>query len=254
MSSFGSENPVAVITGGAKGIGLACAARLLGSGFRVAITDISESDLKSATTSLAADAGMVLAVADDVRSYEGVQSNAKRIMDSWGRIDVLVNSAGVSQPKGLLSISEQEWDFVIAVNLKGTFNWCKAVASHMVGAAAGRIINISSVNAHTGGTPSAVSKFAYAASKAGILGLTRGLAKELAPDVSVNAVCPGLIETALTANMIGQQGKEMIARGIPLGRIGTPDDIAVIVQFIATVQPNYLTGEIIDVDGGAFIN
>jgi 3-oxoacyl-[acyl-carrier protein] reductase len=254
MNSFGSGNPVAVITGGAKGIGLACAARLLGSGFRVAITDISESDLKSATTSLAADAGMVLAVADDVRSYEGVQSNAKRIMDSWGRIDVLVNSAGVSQPKGLLSISEQEWDFVIAVNLKGTFNWCKAVASHMVGAAGGRIINISSVNAHTGGTPSAVSKFAYAASKAGILGLTRGLAKELAPDVSVNAVCPGLIETALTADMIGQQGKEMIARGIPLGRIGTPDDIAVIVQFMATVQPNYLTGEIIDVDGGAFIN
>ena len=254
MNSFGSENPVAVITGGAKGIGLACAARLLGSGFRVAITDISESDLKSATTSLAADAGMVLAVADDVRSYEGVQSNAKRIMDSWGRIDVLVNSAGVSQPKGLLSISEQEWDFGIAVTLKGPFNWCQAVASHMVGAAAGRIINISSVNAHTGGTPSAVSKFAYAASKAGILGLTRGLAKELAPDVSVNAVCPGLIETALTANMIGQQGKEMIARGIPLGRIGTPDDIAVIVQFIATVQPNYLTGEIIDVDGGAFIN
>jgi 3-oxoacyl-[acyl-carrier protein] reductase len=140
------------------------------------------------------------------------------------------------------------------VNLKGTFNWCKAVAPHMIEAASGRIVNISSVNAHNGGTPAAVSKFAYAASKAGILGLTRGLAKELAPDVSVNAVCPGLIETSLTSKMIGEQGKEMISRGIPLGRIGTPDDIAVIVHFIATVQPNYLTGEIIDVDGGAFIN
>lgn len=249
-----SESPVAVITGGAKGIGLACAARLKDSGFRVAITDISEPDLKNAAAALGAAEGTVIALAGDVRSYEGAQSNAKLIMDAWGRIDVLVNSAGVSQPKGLLSISEEEWDFVIAVNLKGTFNWCKAVASHMVGAASGRIINISSVNAHTGGTASAVSKFAYAASKAGILGLTRGLAKELAPDVSVNAVCPGLIETALTLGMIGEQGKEMISRGIPLGRIGTPDDIAVIVQFIATVQPNYLTGEIIDVDGGAFIN
>ncbi|RTE91303.1 SDR family oxidoreductase [Bradyrhizobium sp. LVM 105] len=249
-----SEKPVAVITGGAKGIGFACAARLLASGFRVAITDISEPDLKSASASLGAGRDDLLALRDDVRSFDGVQSNASRILNAWGRLDVLVNSAGVSQPKGLLSITEQEWDLVIAVNLKGTFNWCKAVASHMVGAAAGRIINISSVNAHTGGTPSAVSKFAYAASKAGILGLTRGLAKELAPDVSVNAVCPGLIETALTLKMIGEQGKEMIARGIPLGRIGTPDDIAVIVQFIATVQPNYLTGEIIDVDGGAFIN
>ncbi|PIT01941.1 hypothetical protein TSA1_15040 [Bradyrhizobium nitroreducens] len=249
-----SEKPVAVVTGGAKGIGFACAARLIASGFRVAITDISEPDLKTATASLGVERSELMPLTDDVRSFDGVHSNAKRIMDAWSRVDVLVNSAGVSQPKGLLNITEQEWDLVIAVNLKGTFNWCKAIASHMVGAAAGRIINISSVNAHTGGTPSAVSKFAYAASKAGILGLTRGLAKELAPDISVNAVCPGLIETALTLKMIGEQGKEMIARGIPLGRIGTPDDIAVIVQFLATVQPNYLTGEIIDVDGGAFIN
>ncbi len=254
MNSSDAERPVAVVTGGGKGIGLACAARLISSGFRVAITDIMESDLKSAAASLNKDQSTLMALPDDVRSYQGVQANAMRIMDIWGRIDVLVNSAGVSQPKGLLSISEEEWDFVIAVNLKGTFNWCKAVASHMIEAAGGRIVNISSVNAHTGGTPSAVSKFAYAASKAGVLGLTRGLAKELAPDVSVNAVCPGLIETALTHKMIGEQGSEMIARGIPLGRIGTPDDIAVIVQFIATVQPNYLTGEIIDVDGGAFIN
>jgi len=248
------ELPVAVITGGAKGIGLACAARLAGSGFRIAITDISEEDLRSAKTLLKRPRHAIIALKDDVRSYEGVHANAERVIEEWGRIDVLVNSAGISQPKGLLTISEEEWDLVIAVNLKGTFNWCKAAAPYMVHAAAGRIINISSVNAHTGGAASAVSKFAYAASKAGILGLTRGLAKELAPDVSVNAVCPGLIETSLTSRMIGEQGREMIARGIPLGRIGTPDDIAVIVEFIATVHPNYLTGEIIDVDGGAFIN
>lgn len=249
-----SKDPVAIITGGAKGIGLASAVRLLRSGFRVAITDIAESDLGAASAVLGSNKDSLLTLKDDVRSHGGVQENAERVMDRWGRIDVLVNSAGVSQPKGLLEISEAEWDLVIDVNLKGTFNWCKAAAPHMIGAASGRIINISSVNAHTGGTPSAVSKFAYAASKAGILGLTRGLAKELAPDVSVNAVCPGLIETSLTSKMIGEQGKEMISRGIPLGRIGTPDDIAVIVHFIATVQPNYLTGEIIDVDGGAFIN
>jgi 3-oxoacyl-[acyl-carrier protein] reductase len=248
-----SKDPVAVITGGAKGIGLASAARLMRSGFKIAIADIAEADLNSALSSLGSE-NDVLILTDDVRSFDGVHANAARVMDRWGRIDVLVNSAGVSQPKSLLEISEAEWNFVIDVNLKGTFNWCKAAAPHMIGAASGRIVNISSVNAHTGGTPSAVSKFAYAASKAGILGLTRGLAKELAPDVSVNAVCPGLIETSLTSKMIGEQGKEMICRGIPLGRVGTPDDIAVIVHFIATVQPNYLTGEIIDVDGGAFIN
>jgi 3-oxoacyl-[acyl-carrier protein] reductase len=254
MRSVPTNDPVAIVTGGAKGIGLATATRFIRSGFRVAITDILEGDLRSASVALGSDQDWLLPLTDDVRSFDGVQANAKRVMERWGRIDVLVNCAGVSQSKGIFEISEADWDLVIDVNLKGTFNWCKAVAPHMIDAAAGRIINISSVNAHTGGSPSAVSKFAYAASKAGILGLTRGLAKELAPDVSVNAVCPGLVETSLTSTMIGEQGKELICRGIPLGRIGTPDDIAVIVHFIATVQPNYLTGEIIDVDGGAFIN
>src|SRR5258708_36328338 len=117
----------------------------------------------------------------------------------------------------------------------------------------GRIINISSVSATTGGAPSAVSKFAYCASKAGILGLTRGLAKELAPHVSVNAVCPGSIETHLTRALITAH-REAITATIPLGRIGTPEDIAGVVAFLATVEPNFITGEGVDIDGGPWIN
>jgi 3-oxoacyl-[acyl-carrier protein] reductase len=117
----------------------------------------------------------------------------------------------------------------------------------------GRIVNVSSVSANTGGAPSAVSKFAYAASKAGILGITRGLAKELAPKISVNAVCPGSIETDMTATLIAQR-RSLIEQTIPLGRLGTPQDVAIVVAFLATVQPNYLTGEIIDIDGGQWVN
>jgi len=253
MTSANSDRPVAVLTGAAKGIGLASAHRLMASGFAIVLVDIHEDDLRNAVASLGGGDG-IMAVANDVRSYAGTMEAAQDVMRRFGRIDVLVNSAGVSQPKPLLEISEEEWDFVIDVNLKGTFNWCKAVARHMVEARRGRIINISSVNAHTGGGPSAVSKFAYAASKSGVLGLTRGLARELAPHVAVNAVCPGLVETALTSRMISNQGGENISRAIPMGRIGNPDDIAVFVNMLATIEPNYMTGEIIDVDGGGAIN
>ena len=254
MTATPIPQPVAVITGGTKGIGLASARCLKSAGFRVAIVDTVQHDLDSACETLGGSSSAVLPLLIDVRQFASAHVGASEIVERWGRIDVLVNSAGVSQPKSLLTITEAEWDLVIDVNLKGTFNWCKAVAPIMVAAERGRIINISSVNANTGGSPSAVSKFAYAASKAGVLGLTRGIAKELAPHVAVNAICPGLIETALTAKMIESQGSDAISRAIPLGRIGTPDDIAVIVQFLATVEPNYLTGEVIDVDGGAFVN
>lgn len=245
--------PVAVVTGAASGIGLACVQRMVARGFRVGLADLPGSSLDAAILSIEQQGHQVLALPGDVSDFSHVHMLRDQVLESFGRIDVLVNNAGISQPKNLLDISEQEWDRTLAVNLKGFFNWCKAVAPTMIAQRQGRIINMSSVSANTGGSASAVSKFAYCASKAGVLGLTRGLAKELAPHITVNALCPGSIRTNLTENLI-QANLDAIEKGIPLGRVGTPDDVAVIVEFLATATPCYLTGEVIDVDGGQWVN
>ncbi|MGY2049732.1 SDR family NAD(P)-dependent oxidoreductase [Methylobacterium sp. JK268] len=245
--------PVAIVTGGARGIGLATALALADKGYRIALSDLEGPTLDAAAARLSAGGIEVLALPGDVGAFALVGRHTETCLSRFGRIDVLVNNAGISQPKSLVEISEEEWDRTIAVNLKGCFNWCKSVAPAMLAAGRGRIVNVSSVSANTGGARSAVSKFAYCTAKAGILGMTRALAKELAPQVSVNAVCPGSIETALTERLIAAN-REAILGTIPLGRIGTPEDVAVVIAFLATVEPNYLTGEIIDVDGGQWIN
>ena len=246
-------SPVAIVTGAARGIGFATAAGLARKGFRVALADLDEAALNAAAQRLRElDAGCML-LAGDASDFAGVQRHGQQVLERFGRIDVLVNNAGMSQPKRLLDITEQEWDRTLDVNLKSCCNGCKAVAPAMLARGAGRIVNVSSVSAHTGGAPSAVSKFAYCASKAGVLGLTRGLAKELAPHITVNAVCPGSIETAMTSALIAAK-RAAIEQSIPLGRVGTPEDVAAVIVFLATVEPNYMTGEIIDVDGGQWVN
>ena len=253
-----SPSPVAVVTGAARGIGFSTAIELARKGFRVALADSDEAALNRAGQRIAGqgiaelDAGCIL-LAGDTSDFASVQQHAQRALERFGRIDVLVNNAGMSQPNGLLDITEEQWDRTINVNLKSCFNWCKAVAPAMLARGAGRIVNVSSVSAHTGGAASAVSKFAYCASKAGVLGLTRGIARELAPHITVNAVCPGSIETAMTSALIAAKHKAIV-QSIPLGRVGTPEDVAAVIVFLATVEPNYLTGEIIDVDGGQWVN
>lgn len=246
--------PVAVVTGAARGIGRVTAAALARKGFNVALVDLREPELKQTAAAVTAAGGEALALTGDVSDYLATQRLAHTVFALWGRVDVLVNNAGISQPKGLLEITEDEFDHTIATHLKGAFNWCKAVAPSMVAQRAGRIVSISSVSAHTGAGVAAVSKFAYCAAKAGILGLTRGLAKELAPHVSVNAICPGLIATDLTSGMIAREGIDALLRSIPLGRLGTPEDIAEVVVFLATVTPCFMTGEVLDVDGGQWVN
>jgi 3-oxoacyl-[acyl-carrier protein] reductase len=246
--------PVAIVTGAARGIGRATAVALARSGFRLALVDVRAPELRE-TAGLVREAGMeALALEGDVTSFTTTQRLAREVLTAWPRVDVLVNNAGISQPKGLLEITEDEWDRTIDTHLKGAFNWCKVVAPAMLGQRAGRIVNMSSVSAHTGAGTAAVSKSAYCAAKAGILGLTRGLAKELAPHVTVNAICPGLIATALTAGMIAREGADALVRSIPLARLGTPEDIAQVVVFLATVTPCFMTGEVIDVDGGQWVN
>lgn len=246
--------PVAIVTGAARGIGRATAVALARSGFRLALVDVRAPELRE-TAGLVREAGMeALALEGDVTSFTTTQRLAREVLTAWPRVDVLVNNAGISQPKGLLEITEDEWDRTIDTHLKGAFNWCKMVAPAMLGQRAGRIVNMSSVSAHTGAGTAAVSKSAYCAAKAGILGLTRGLAKELAPHVTVNAICPGLIATDLTAGMIAREGADALVRSIPLARLGTPQDIAQVVVFLATVTPCFMTGEVIDVDGGQWVN
>lgn len=244
---------VAIVTGAARGIGQAIALQLARSGMAVALIDQLETELATTRNEIEQAGHTTLSFKANVADFTAAQDIAVEIARKWGRIDVLVNNAGRSQPKGLLEITEQEWDETIDVNLKSHFNWCKAAVPAMMAHGGGRIINISSMNAHTGGAYPATARFAYAAAKAGILGLTRGLARELAPKIAVNAICPGMVSTKLTeANLRGREAE--LLKEIPLARYGVPDDIAEVVTFLATARSMFITGEVIDVDGGQWIN
>lgn len=239
---------VAIVTGGARGIGRGAALALAGAGYRVGLVDLLREEAE-ATADEIRGLGVEATVHEaDVADFPRAQEIADAITAEWGGIDFLLNNAGRSMAKGLLDISEAEWDRTIEINLKGCFNWCRAVVPAMQQAGGGRIVSISSLNAYTGGVTSAVSKFAYAAAKAGILGLTRSLAKELAPEITINAICPGVIETEATGGMIGARRDELVA-GIALGRLGTPQDIGSVVVFLATAEPNFINGQAITVDG-----
>lgn len=248
-----SDRPVAVVTGAARGIGRASAVALARRGFRVALADRLAAELADAEAEVRALGVDAMTLVGSVADFESVQAQGRAVLDRFGRVDVLVNNAGISQPKTLLEITEAEYDETIAINQKGCFAWCKAVAPAMLARKSGRIINISSVSAHMGANANAVSRFAYVTAKAGVLGMTRALCKELAPHVTVNAICPGSIRTALTSALFDRRHSEVVD-AIPLGRIGTPEDIAAVVEFLATVSPNFITGEVIDVDGGQYVN
>lgn len=239
----------ALVTGAARGIGRACALALAEAGFDIALVDLREQDM-AATAAEIADRGMrTLTFQADVSAFARARDIVGEIATAWGRIDVLLNNAGAPSPKPILEISEEEFDRAITVNLKSCFNYCHATAPIMLNQdSGGRIISISSLNALSGGVTSAVSKHAYAAAKAGILGLTRSLAKELGPKVAVNAICPGVIKTELLRDLIGSREAELTA-GIAMGRVGTPEDVASIVRYLATDAHMFMTGQHLVVDG-----
>jgi len=239
---------VAIVTGGARGIGRGCAQALAEKGFDIALVDLLEPEMERTAGELRAMGRRASVHVADVADFGRAAEIAAEVRRDWGRIDFLLNNAGKSMPKAMLEISEAEFDRTIAINLKSCFNYIHAVAPAMKAQGAGRICSMSSLNAYTGGVTSAVSKFAYAAAKAGILGMTRALAKELGPEIAVNAICPGVIKTEL-GNSLTQAREPELKKGIALGRLGTPADVAQLVAFLATVEPNFMTGQDFKIDG-----
>jgi len=245
-----ARNPsVAVVTGGARGIGRACAKALAGAGFDIALVDLLRPELER-TAGEIRELGRKVAIFEaDVASFADAQRVAEETVAQLGRIDVLVNNAGRSMPKGILEITEDEFDRTIAINLKSCFNYIRAVAPVMQAQGGGRIVSMSSLNAHTGGVTAAVSRFAYASAKAGIIGMTKALAKELGPTILVNALCPGVIETELGNSLTRERGAALAQAGIALQRMGKPEDVAQLVLFLAASEPCFITGQALVVDG-----
>jgi 3-oxoacyl-[acyl-carrier protein] reductase len=241
------ENQVAVVTGAGRGIGHAIALRLANEGARVACVSRSEENAKRTADELnAARAESAKAYAVDVADHTAVQKIGAQILADFGKIDILVNNAGVTRDALSMRMSVEDWDAVINTNLRGAFNFVQALQRAMIKQRSGRIINIASVIGLMGNA----GQTNYAASKAGLIGFTKSLARELASrDITVNAIAPGFITTDMTADL-SDEVKQNIQRNIPLGRTGTPEDVANAVAFLASLGANYITGYTLCVDGG----
>ena len=252
MSDSGKSlvDKVALVTGASRGIGRAIALRLAADGAKVAINFAGNlARAEEVKAEIENNGGAAILVQGDVSNFETVNEVVKKVLDTWGRIDILVNNAGITRDNLLLKMTEEDFDAVIGTNLKGVFNCTKAVTKLMMKQRSGRIVNMSSVVALNGN----ISQANYAAAKAGIIGFTKSAAKELASrGVTVNAVAPGFIETDMTGALNDKIKSEMIG-AIPLGRIGKPEDVANAVAFLVSENADYITGQVISVDGGMAI-
>ena len=251
--SKGGTGKVALVTGGARGIGGKCALRLAESGFTIALVDVLPREMDDIRQQIMGMGGRAICFEGDVADHKRAKDIIDKAYAEFGRIDVLLNNAGKPNPKGILEISEEEFDRTIAINLKSCFNYIQPVVPKMRAVGAGRIICMSSLNAYSGGVTAAVSRFSYAAAKAGILGMVRSLAKELGPEIHINAICPGLIATEVGQNpVINERGAAIAENGIALKRLGCTDDVAQLVTFLATSDPCFITGQAFVVDGFQF--
>ena len=240
------QDKVAVVTGGGKGIGRAIASRLACGGAKVVLSGRDAAALETACGEIRAQGGEALAVAGDVSRASDADQLCAKTLEAFGRADILVNNAGITRDNLVMRMGEQEWDEVIDTNLKGTFLCIKAFTRPMMKQRWGRIVNVSSVVGLIGNPGQAN----YVASKAGVIGLTKAVAKELASrHITVNAVAPGFIETAMTA-ALGEKVREALQAQIPLGRLGSPDDVAHAVTFLCSEEAGYVTGQVLSVDGG----
>lgn len=243
------EGKNALVTGASQGIGRACALALAKAGARVGIAARNEEKLQAVAAEIAAAGGMALTFVLDISSEESIKAVAKEAVAQMGTVHILVNNAGITRDGLLLRMKRSDWDDVLQTNLTGTFLLTQALIGSMMKARWGRIINISSVVGETGQAGQAN----YAASKAGLIGFTKSVARELASrNITANAVAPGYIETAMTAVLDEKQRGAMLGQ-IPLARPGTDEDIAAAVKFLASDEAGYITGHVLDVNGGMYM-
>jgi len=245
------KDQVAIVTGAAKGIGKAIAVTFLREGAAVVIIDSDKERLEPFRGEIGKDYQKGLTIVCDITKSSDVKEMVARVHKKFGRVDILVNNAGIIRRGTIETVTEEDWDRVIEVNLKGTFNCCKAVVEIMKKQNYGKIVNVSSIAGKLGDITSAPG---YGPSKAGVDALTKTLARQLAPHgINVNGVAPHAIETEMSAQWSEERRREIIA-SIPLGRLGKPEDVAEAVLFLASEEASFITGEILDVNGGALMD
>ena len=241
------QDRIALVTGAGRGIGRAIALRLAQSGAQVAVNYRANAAAAQETVSaIQQDGGQATALQADVSVFAEAERLVAETLDLFGRIDILVNNAGVTRDMLLATMTEGDWDLVLNTNLKGTFNCCRAVIRPMLRQRFGRIVNVTSV----AGLAGQAGQVNYSAAKAGLIGLTKALAKEVGPrNITVNAVAPGYVHTDLTADLPQDMVKEWMEFA-PLRRPGKPEDIAAAVAFLVSPDADYITGQVLSVDGG----
>ncbi|MFN2578212.1 MAG: SDR family NAD(P)-dependent oxidoreductase [Pyrinomonadaceae bacterium] len=253
-ASFNLNRKVALVTGASSGIGSATAKLLAARGARVAIDfHRNEAGAEATRSEIVAGGGTAIAIHADVTRPRDVRSMVERTVTELGPIDVLVNNAGsLIERLRILELTEERWDEVIDLNLKSAFLCCQAVAASMIERKTGAIVNVSSIAGRTGG---ALGSIHYSAAKGGLITFTKGLAKELAPfGVRVNAVSPGVIDTHYHEQFSTPEAMKSYVAGIPLGRVGTPEEVAEVICFLASDAAGYLAGETIEINGGMFMD
>lgn len=240
---------VALVTGSAQGIGRAIARLLAENGADVVISDINLEKAQETAKEIQAIGRRSLAIKANVADLSDVERMMETIIEQFGRIDILVNNAGITRDRLILRMTEEDWDAVLDVNLKGTFNCTKAAIRYMAKHKSGKIVNIASVSGEMGNPGQAN----YAASKAGVIGFTKTIAREYAArGINVNAVAPGFIQTAMT-DAIPEKARESLIQMIPMERMGQPEDVAQAVLFLVSERSSYITGQVLNVNGGIYM-
>jgi 3-oxoacyl-[acyl-carrier protein] reductase len=240
------QNKVAMVTGASRGIGRAIAEKLASEGADIALCDLQKEWLAEVEQAISAFGTKSVSIAVDVKDAQGVQSAVEAAIATFGKIDVLVNNAGITRDTLLVRMSDSDWDEVIAVNLRGTFLFTRAVGKIMMKQRSGVIINMASIIGLIGNA----GQCNYAASKAGVIALTKSTAKELAGrNVRVNAIAPGFIQTKMT-DALSEQVRQKMLEAIPMARFGLPEDVANAVLFLAEPASSYITGQVLNISGG----